>query len=62
MTWWKEERYLAGKEIDEYGWLALIAFDMYDGHGDPLDGWVKHFPSERRHSPLTDRAVVPEPQ
>lgn len=29
---------------------ALDAFEKWDGHGDPIDGWVKHFPSERRQS------------
>jgi hypothetical protein len=27
---------------------ALAAFEVFDGHGDPLDGWVKHHPSMRR--------------
>lgn len=31
---------------------AIDAFTAFDGHGDPLAGWVRHHPSERRRAPL----------
>jgi hypothetical protein len=33
---------------------ALAAYNAWDGHGDPLDGWVKHFSTDRRRpAPVT---------
>lgn len=28
---------------------VLAAYQRFDGHGDPADGWVKHHPSGRRN-------------
>lgn len=30
---------------------AFDAFDAWNGEGDPLPGWVKHYPSMRRMPP-----------
>lgn len=29
---------------------ALGAFEAFAGEGDPIDGWVKHHPSQRRRT------------
>lgn len=37
---------------------AVAAFYVWDGEGDPADGWVKHHPSHRRRidgDPATER-------
>jgi hypothetical protein len=31
---------------------VLEAFNKFDGTGDPAEGWVKHYPSERRREPV----------
>ena len=41
--------------------LALLAFDVYDGHGDPAIGWVKHHPSHRRNCPSCFTNKTEEP-
>lgn len=34
---------------------VLVAYENFDGTGDPADGWVKHHPSMRRRDRVTIR-------
>lgn len=38
---------------------AFAAYEVFDGRGDPLDGWVKHYPSERRRFRAGVRCFAP---
>jgi hypothetical protein len=42
---------------DDLG-LALEAFEKWGGEGDPIDGWVKHHPSERRRPVKKDLTTL----
>lgn len=38
--------------------LARVAYETWDGQGDPPKGWVRHIETGRRYDPATDREWV----
>lgn len=46
---WVHEFWCYPQQVD-----ALVAYEAFDGHGDPLPGWVKHHPSMRRPYEASD--------
>lgn len=38
--------------------LALVAFEIWDGEGDPPSGWVRHIETGRRYDPVTGKSWI----